>query len=241
MRWIVLFVGLLLYQLPYARTLNVALSAFAAPFVMKVSANNQYSGFAVDIMQAICQRMNSECRYQGMNFYKMFSVITNDEYDLGTGAIIITPEREKVVLFSMPFLKSNVQFITRTDSKVNTIEGFRGKKFGVITKGLSIDVLQKMFGNDVDYVEYDNTSPLILALSNGEVDAAVTDSVIVELWQANNSSIFKLIGKPIPVGMGYGIMAAKTNVKLISAVNEALLSMEKDGSYLKIYRTYFSD
>ncbi|MFA1369849.1 transporter substrate-binding domain-containing protein, partial [Legionella pneumophila] len=43
------------------------------------------------------------------------------------------------------------------------------------------------------------------------------------------------------IGNGYGILALKNNAPLIMKINKALLQIEKDGTYLEIYNTYFGD
>lgn len=53
------------------------------------------------------------------------------------------------------------------------------------------------------------------------------------------SNLFKLVGKAIRSGDGYGIMANKNNADLITQINKALLQMENDGTYLRISNTYF--
>jgi ABC-type amino acid transport substrate-binding protein len=50
-----------------------------------------------------------------------------------------------------------------------------------------------------------------------------------------------MLGKPFPLGLGIGIMARKDNASLMARVNQTLMSMQSNGSYSKIYKTYFGD
>ena len=43
------------------------------------------------------------------------------------------------------------------------------------------------------------------------------------------------------MGEGYAIMAHKNNSDLIKKINQALLDMEQDGTYLRIYNRYFGE
>jgi arginine transport system substrate-binding protein len=67
------------------------------------------------------------------------------------------------------------------------------------------------------------------------------DSEAAKNWSSNNTDIYKLIGSPVSVGVGYGIMANPSQTKLIGDINQALLAMEADGTYLKIYSRYFDN
>ncbi len=56
----------------------------------------------------------------------------------------------------------------------------------------------------------------------------------------NSSSNYKIVGKKIPLGQGYSIIALPQNKALIIAINKCLLNMETNGTYLTIYNKYFS-
>ena len=99
-------------------------------------------------------------------------------------------------------------------------------------------VLQS-YNNLVQIVEYPTITEVFQALSNNEVDAIITDEESAKFWVVLNGTMFKLVGSGLPTGMGYGIMANKKSADLINNINKALLNMEDDGSYLKIYKYYF--
>lgn len=58
---------------------------------------------------------------------------------------------------------------------------------------------------------------------------------------SNSATELKFVGDKMAIGDGYGILASKNNAPLIMKINKALLQIEKDGTYLEIYNTYFGD
>jgi ABC-type amino acid transport substrate-binding protein len=47
------------------------------------------------------------------------------------------------------------------------------------------------------------------------------------------------LGPKFQIGEGYGVVTQLERADLIQRVNQALLSMEDDGTYLTIYQHYF--
>ena len=110
-----------------------------------------------------------------------------------------------------------------------------GVRLGTPFKSLALSI----YKNQVDVIEYPHTPKLLDALSNNKIDAVLMDAPAVRIWVANNGNLFKSVGSNIPIGKGYGIMANKDQDKLIDQINQALLDMEADGTYLQIYNNYF--
>ena len=83
-------------------------------------------------------------------------------------------------------------------------------------------------------------SDLFAALTSGDIDVILTDRSSAEAWYNNTTHIYRLLGEPIQIGFGYGILAHKGRATLLTQINKALLAMEADNTYLKIYNTYFN-
>lgn len=86
---------------------------------------------------------------------------------------------------------------------------------------------------------YPKITVLISALNNHDIDVALMNANVAKYLLNNILKGFQLVGKPITVGNGYGIIALKKNAAIITKINEALLQIEADGTYLTLYRKYF--
>ncbi|CDZ76068.1 Histidine-binding periplasmic protein precursor [Legionella massiliensis] len=175
-----------------------------------------------------------------LTFSQIFSDLLSNHIDIGLAAISITELRQETFLFSLPYLASSGQFVTATSSSISSLAGLHEKRVGSVEGTLFKALVQERFKNLVQIVEYPTLTEVFQALSNGKVDAVITDEAAAKYWVATNSTMFKLVGNGIPVGVGYGIMVNKSKGELIEKINKALLEMETDGAYLKIYNRYFS-
>lgn len=80
---------------------------------------------------------------------------------------------------------------------------------------------------------------LLYALKNQEVDAIITSNSQAIYWNDNETGTYRLVGSEFPVGLGYGIMTTLGNTTLMVRINQALISLEQDGTYLNIYKDSF--
>ena len=239
MRFAMFFFIVLSLSVSHAVTIIVGAPIDSPPFIMLVDKQNHFIGFDADIMEEICRRLELKCQLKATEHQHELAALAAGTIDLAIGNLTITPEREEVFLPSLPYLASDVQFITMRDSDINAINDIRGKIVGVEKSSVIEQMVENKFGSSVTMKKYARSREILGALSNGNIDVGVLEQATAETWLANTSSMYKLVGKPIPIGLGYGIMATKNKAGLISRINKALLSMESDGTYLKIYSTYF--
>lgn len=240
MRLLILLLTLLVVPSLKAAPIRIAALVYNPPFEVEADKKGHFFGFEVDIMMEVCKRIQGDCHFQALTFDQIFKELLTENIDLALGAIITTREREGIFLFSLPYLASSGHFITRANSPIKNIEDIRQKKVGVVRGTLFKDIVLEKYQGVVQVLEYRTLSEAFIALSNNTLDAVITDEEAAKYWATTNSTLFKLVGKSIPIGMGYGMMANKKSTPLINKINKALLDMEADGTYLKIYNRYFS-
>lgn len=237
MKKIILFLFLGLSFPIHALTLTIGTAPQNLPFSSLADQQNHFYGFDIDIMTAICKSMHAKCNFVPVIFNDLFGQVSKGKIDLAIAAIINTNQND--FLFSLPYLESEGQFMTLQQSKINFPIDLVGKKIGTREgtpfKGLAQDI----YNNQSTVIEYPTIENLLDGLRKNEVDAIFTNAGGARYWFYNNADIYKLIGSQIPVGSGYVIMANKGQDQMIAQINRALLNMEGDGTYLKIYSRYF--
>lgn len=241
MKKLIFLLLLLAIPLSEARPLLIGTTTQNPPFNSLADNRNHFYGFDIDIMTEICRRIHQTCTYSPMVFNKLFSALKAEQIDLAVAAIIITQSREEEFLFSLPYLASNAQFMTLNKSAISSAKDLAQKNIGTRIGTPFKDLAEDLYGDKIHIQDVPDVPDLLEGLNNKSLDAVLMDAEAAQNWHANNNKIYKLIGSPIPVGNGYGIMANLYEHKLISEINEALLSMQSDGTYVNIYSRYFTD
>lgn len=238
---IVCLICCLFVSVGYSNTasLTIGTLAYNPPFELLInSKKNIFIGFEIALMQEICLRIKTKCIFTHARFEQMPTLINSGQIDLAIGSVIITPARSKEFLFSIPYKLSHLQYMTLANARYKTINDLRGTTIGMYNTSPSISLVNKQFQQHIHTKAYNNSLDMLYALNNNKVSAILTNYSQAAFWTSNNPN-FKLLGPKYRVGEGYGIYTRLGRNNLIERINNALLSIENDGTYLKLYNFSF--
>jgi ABC-type amino acid transport substrate-binding protein len=225
--------------LAYGSPIKVGVLKFAPPFSSVTGNGTTHFGFVIDVMNSICKRMNEECVYKSTPLEKNKEWLDQGIIDV---SFIPTPisSSQSQYLFSLPYFASNGQFISMHNSNINNLDDLKNHiKIGVVKTTLSEALTDSKYAVGNDIKVYDKVSDLFTALSTQEINVLFINARIAKYVTHNGALNFKLVGPKVDIGQGYGVMALKSNNMLIKKINTALLEIEADGTYIKIFNKYF--
>lgn len=216
-------------------TLNVGILTFDPPYVYSPS-----EGFDIDLTRDICAGLKTKCNLIFMNFNQFFSGLDNGKIDFALGGIFIDPTSQYI--FSLPYIVGRGQFMTLKNSPYHTIADLKGTTVGVI-KGnpagnFFADFLANTYPGMFHAKDYDNVNDIVTALNNNLISAAFIRRSSVRYWTLNDLA-FRELGPVHQIGTGIGIMSTPQHAALIMQINQVILNMESDNSYITLYNTYF--
>ena len=94
-------------------TLVMATNAEFPPY--ESMDHNEIVGIDVDMMHAICDKLNMELKVENMEFDSIIAAVDSGKADVGVAGISVTPEREKNVSFTSGYATTTQVIITRKD------------------------------------------------------------------------------------------------------------------------------
>jgi ABC-type amino acid transport substrate-binding protein len=145
------------------KKLNVGLD-FAAPIPLHTDySSDKFEGFEVDLMEKISQDLNLKLKYTVSYWKDIFSQLQNGKIDVICSAVTVTPDREKYLDFSNPYLNFRLCVVCIRNNLIptNTLEN---KKIGVRTKTEAEEYLKSNF-TKVQLVTADTNDELYDMLS----------------------------------------------------------------------------
>ncbi|KTD47553.1 transporter substrate-binding domain-containing protein [Legionella quateirensis] len=225
----------------YSAPINVGVMGFAPPFSTSTDGGKSFYGFHIDLMNELCKRSKLKCAYKATKLADQIKSLNQGTIDLVFSAIPIEKTSTVDFIYSLPYINSDAQFVTlKNNDTINSLKDIKNLTIGVLTSTLYYSFINSQFSSK-DVIKQFSTMPdLISALVNKNVDVIILNNNVARFITLNDMRKFKLVGSPIPLGNGYGVLALKKNKKLINKINSALLQMESDGSYLAIYNNYFN-
>lgn len=221
------------YTLVKDGTLTVGTAAEYEPF--EYMEDGQYKGFDLDIIQDIAKKLGLTVEFANVDFDTIVpGVSSGAKYDVGIGAITVTPERKKEVDFTDSYYMDDQAIVTMKDNADITGDNYKEKLDSADAKiavqsGSTAEAFAKENFPNAELVPFKNATDCFSALQAGQSVALVTNrSVAAQLVATSfdNEQVVKLIS----TGEEYAIAVNKDNSGLKDAINKALKELTDDGT-----------
>lgn len=154
--------------------------SYVPPHTMHKDENGEYRGVAMDFLALIEQKLAIRLEPLFFNSYiDVLEAAANREIDI-VFAASETPERLKYLSFTQPYtFLANKIFVRKTSPHYDSLNQLSGKNVAVI-RGTAIAEYLKERYVDISLIELKSSRDVIVALSSGNADAAI--SVVASAW-----------------------------------------------------------
>jgi len=156
---------------------------------------------------------------------------------LALSEISITPDRKKVVDFSVPYFSSDIGVMVRKGTKVDS-SNIRDLRIGVQQGTTGADFVNDKLKPTTQASVYPDTPSMFTALQAKQIDAAMTDTSIVLAQAGTSNGIFEVVGQ-FSTGETYGALYPKGS-KNAKTFDKIITSMKKDGTLDKLSAKYLA-
>jgi ABC-type amino acid transport substrate-binding protein len=193
-------------------------------------------GFEVDLMNQVAKRLQLKPVFVDTRWEIILGEMQHNRYDCIVGGITITPAREKILAWSTPYMTTTLSLVV--DSKrmanANGLADLKDATIGVQAATTDYDIAMVMqragqIGR-VRVYPFAKIAGAMVDLAAGRI-GAVMKVYPVAAWLARQTPGLRIIAQvpddPQPLGIGLN----QNNAALLSAVNDALADMQRDGSY----------
>ena len=204
---------------------------------------NEFSGFDVELAQAVCAEAKLTCTFSNQAFDSLIPSLKFRRFDAAIAAMDVTEERAKQVDFSNIYYENSAVFVA-AEGKFADVAQLTGKNIGV-QNGTSHQsyLLEQLKDKEVKAVPYASYQNALMDLTSGRVDAVFADTAVAAEWLKSHNG-YQMVGKPVTdakyFGAGFAIAVNKGNKALLDSLNQGLAAIKANGTYQKLYAKYFS-
>lgn len=196
-------------------------------------------GFEVDLMKEIAQRLGLQPEFVNTQWEVILHQMQQKLYDCIVGGITITPDRQRSLAWSAPYMTTTLSLLVDTARSPEnmTLADLKGGTVGVQAATTDYDaaIAMQRAGKigSVKVYPFAQIADAVTDLAAGRVNA-VMKVYPVASWFARETPGIRILAQvpddPQPLGIGF----SKTSGGLVAAVDSALTQMQQDGSYKTI-------
>ena len=221
-----------------AQELVVGSSATYRPFAYE-SPTKEIVGYDVDIIKAVAQKAGLKIKIVNTPWTGIFAALNNGDVDLVISGVTINDKRKQSYDFTAPYFEARQLIAVPQSSNVKSLQDLAGKKVGVVTGSTGDDIASREFGKtNTDIRRFESTPVVISELVGSGVDAAIGDNGVIA-FRVQEHKQLKTVSDPNFPKEYFGIVVKQGNKALLDKLNAGLAAIKADGSYAKIYKTWF--
>ncbi|WMT55905.1 transporter substrate-binding domain-containing protein [Truepera radiovictrix] len=211
------------------RTLLIGSDTTYPPFET-VNQEGEIVGFDVDVMNAICERINCVAQFQTTAWDGIFAALANGEFDMVASGVSITPEREQIVDFTIPYYEVSQAIAVRVGDEDLTIADFEEGNLvlGAQTGTTNAMTAERLAGRERTRL-YDTFATAIQALLTGDVDGVVIDDVTADAFAAQYAGQLVVSIREVASGDQLGFVVPQGD-PLVDALNAGIEMIQADGT-----------
>lgn len=212
------------------------------PFYSR-SANGEWSGWEIEIGDALCAAMKEECVWVPIAWDGIIPALTAKKIDAIVGSMSITDERKKTINFSDKYYNTPAALIAPKNLNIKSVEDLKGKNIGVQVSSTHSNYAEKYLSDGATVKIYQDFNEHNQDLFAGRVDAVVADSLALAPFLASTEGscceVKLQLNDDAVFGIGVGAGIRKDDEELLAKFNAAIKQIRADGTYDKIAKKYF--
>lgn len=220
------------------KLLKVGSDTTSPPMESIDPTSGQVVGFDVDVVNAICAKINCQAEFVTTGWDGIFAALDQGSFDLVASGVSITDERKKAMDFSNPYLVNSQAILTRVDGQDLTIDQFKseGRKLSAQANTTDAQVAEEAVGKE-NVVAYDTFSAAIIALRNKDVDGVVINGANAAAYEREFAGELVTAIKDLqsdPIGLVF-----RKGDENVAAFNEGIDAIKADGTLDKLVEKYW--
>ena len=199
--------------------------------------NGKPTGFTIALNEEVARRLGLKTEYKQTDTPSGIQGLTSGQYDMVANGLGVTPERQKSILFAKGEFWSKTVALTLRSHAVGSMAELAGKRVAVVTGSVQAGYLKKIEGAIA--TEFPNQNAAVSSLNSGSVDAFLVGGPDAKAYVKQFPAIVEAAWQPVehPTTVAF----QKHNTALAAAYDAQLETLVADGTYRKIYDTYFSE
>jgi polar amino acid transport system substrate-binding protein len=204
------------------------------------AVDGKVTGLDVDWARELAKELKVEAEFIVMPWDGVLAGLKSDRYDIIMSSMNITPERSKEVNFVEYISMGQVFVVKNKNLIIKNEKDLNGKIVAVqadTTSSTAVLNFKKSGINIKEVLEFKGATEAFAALKSNHAEVIVIDEAVGKYFSKLDPKTFTITGNailPLPIG----IAVKKSAPALLKALQTALATIKKNGSFDSIYKKW---
>lgn len=208
-----------------------------------INEDEQVKGFDVDLCKEIAKRIfgdENAVEFQQVTSSNRIFSITSGTVDFAAATMTITPKRQRIIDFSIPYYIAGQAIMVSENSSIKNVNDLSGKKIIVVLGSTSEKNIREVLPK-AKVLGFRTYTDAFSALKNGRGDALTTDDTIIYGFMSENPGFTVLEERLTREPYGLGFKKGPEAESLQETVNFVLRGMMEDGTLTKLEKKWIEE
>lgn len=205
--------------------------------------DNNLVGFDIDLAKATGEKLGYEVEFKPIEWAAKEAELSSGRVDALWNGLSVTPEREKNLTFSKPYMKDDQIIVVLKNSPIKTKADLANKVVGVQDGSTSLIALEKdkaVHDSIKEIRKYPDNVTALMDEKENRIDALVVDSIVGRYYIKSMPEVYRILDDTFG-SEDYAVGVKKGNTELESAINKAFDELRKDGTMKQISEKWFGE
>lgn len=158
--------------------IRIGVNSAAPPFSI-VNTSGNVEGYDVDVGNVIANYLGVKAEFTAYATAARIPALESGKADIIIGTLTPTPERARVVMFTMPYVTFTTNVVAPAGTKITSWDDLKGKTVSVARGTPQETALVAAAPAGTNIARFDDDSIAIQALASGQADATVVPNTIL--------------------------------------------------------------
>lgn len=207
--------------------------------------NNELVGFDIDLATAMAEKMDIEIQFQPIDWAMKETELNGKNIDMIWNGYTITEKRKEQVAFTDPYLENRQIIVVLANSTIQTKDDLKGATVAVQKESSALEAVlaEEVVASslkDGKPIEFDTNIDCFMDLEAKRSEAIVCDEVLARyVIKQRGEEKYRILEDNFGTEQ-YGIGVRKEDTELLKQLNDTLAECMQDGTYDKVYQTWFT-
>mgnify|MGYP000116133915 CR=1 FL=1 len=198
-------------------------------------------GFDIDMANAISKEIGVPIEFKPIDWASKETELESGRIDCIWNGFTMTPERQKVLAFTKPYMDNVQAYVVLVDSPVQKAEDLKGKRLSIQESSTAQTILDRDENLRKSFSEvkaYPDLAACLMDLESGRADAVLADTVLIEYYMTKKPNTFRELPEEVSKDT-FAIGIKKDNTALVNLLNEGIDKIIANGEAAKISDKWF--